>query len=246
MLGRPLDALAASRFDIYAFTHALMYATDLGCRHAELPRSCDEIAADAEAALAFSLDTGDWDLTAELTMSWPLLRRPWSPTAIFAFGLLTAAEDEFGGFLPGASFDPSRFRSLAGSERCDYVLATSYHATYVLGFLCAAVLRGGAMPLPAVTGPTGTARGSGAAVEVHTDLGNPRWKAAFLTLDPAQQDALAPLVLTVALRQARDAGDLARIARVIETALAHHLVDAPAPRQAVALLRRATALQMAP
>ena len=92
--------------------------------------------------------------------------------------------------------------------------------------------------------PFSTARGSGAAVERHTDAGQPRWKGAFLSLDQAQQDALAPLVLTVALRQARDAGDLARIARALETALAFHLVEGPAPRQAVALLRRATALQV--
>jgi hypothetical protein len=243
MLGRPLDALAASRFDIYTFTHALMYATDLGYRSAELPRTGDEIAVDAEAALAFSLDTGDWDLTAELTMSWPLLRRPWSAAAAFAFGILAAVEDEFG-FLPGAFFDALRFRSLAGREQCDYLLATSYHATYVMGFLCAAALRCEVTAPLAVAPPISTARGSGAAVELHTDTGQRRWKGAFSALDPAQRDALAPLVLTVALRQARDAGDLARIARAIETALAFHLVDAPAPRQAVALLRRATALQV--
>jgi hypothetical protein len=243
MLGRPLDALAASRFDIYAFTHALMYATDLGYRAAELPRTGDEIAADAEAALACSLDTGDWDLTAELTMSWPLLRRPWSPAATFAFGILAAVEEE-SGFLPGAAFDTARFHSLAGREQCDYVLATSYHATYVMGFLCAAALRNDVTPPVAVPPPIGTRRGRGAAFELLTEPGQPRWKTDFAALDPAGQDALAPLVLAIALRQARDAGDLARIAEAVETALAHHLVDAPAPRQAVALLRRATALQV--
>jgi len=35
MLGQRMDALASSRDDIYAFTHAVMYATDLGRREPE-------------------------------------------------------------------------------------------------------------------------------------------------------------------------------------------------------------------
>ena len=64
MLGRPMDALGSARLDIYAFTHAVMYASDLGERRIALPRPSPAIAADAEAALAYSLDSNDFDLTA--------------------------------------------------------------------------------------------------------------------------------------------------------------------------------------
>jgi hypothetical protein len=96
MLGRPLDALGSTRFDVYAFTHAVMYATDLGTRRARLPRRFRDIKADAIAALAYSLDTADHDLTAEVLLTWPMLGLGWNPAATFAFRLLADAEDELG------------------------------------------------------------------------------------------------------------------------------------------------------
>lgn len=56
MLGRSMDVFAASRDDIYAFTHALMYLTDLGERKVRLPRSRVEVLTNAEAVLACCLD----------------------------------------------------------------------------------------------------------------------------------------------------------------------------------------------
>jgi hypothetical protein len=83
MLGRPMDVLDSSRLDIYAFTHAVMYASDFGRCGIQLPRSGLSIAADADAALACSLDSNDFDLTAEVLLTWPMLRLTWSPAATF-------------------------------------------------------------------------------------------------------------------------------------------------------------------
>ncbi|MFA8325705.1 DUF6895 family protein [Burkholderia ubonensis] len=93
MLGRTLDAFGSSRLDVYAFTHALMYATDFGDRRPRLPRKLSAIVLDAETALAFALDTDDLDLVAEVLLIWPMLGLPWSPTAVFAFRRLTAVAD---------------------------------------------------------------------------------------------------------------------------------------------------------
>jgi hypothetical protein len=49
-------------------------------------------------------------------------------------------------------------------------------------------------------------------------------------------------MLAAVLRRARTRGDLQIIQEAIEVALAHDLLEGPAPQQAVALLRRSAAL----
>ena len=145
MLGRTLDALGSSRDDVYALTHAIMYVTDLGTRRPRLPRSIGAILADAEAALAWALDDQDYDLGGEILLTWPMLRRRWSASAVFGFRVLARVEDE-AGFLPTPMTRVDRYLALTGDERTRYVLATAYHAIYVMGLLCAASLRHGCAP----------------------------------------------------------------------------------------------------
>jgi uncharacterized protein DUF6895 len=242
LLGRPMDALGSTRLDIYAFTHAVMYASDLGSRRIAWIRPPAAVAADADAALAFSLDSNDYDLTAEVLMTWPMLRLDWSAAATFAFGILADMEDRLG-FLPGSAFDPARYQAAADAERSRLALSTSYHAAYVMGFLCAAALRRGCTP-PAAVPLSGRAQGAGAALR---DLAGPDrpatcWKEPFIALAPRQQDAIAPLLLAVTLRRARAEGNLRLIRGALQVALAFDLVDGPAPSQAAALLRRSRAL----
>jgi hypothetical protein len=236
-LGRPLDVLAATRLDLYAFTHAVMYGSDLGGRVPALARTADEVSADADAALACSLDAGDFDLTAEILLTWPMLRLAWSPAATFAFHLLAAFENELG-FLPGSAAELARYRGQAGRTPATYAPVTQYHTAYVVGFLCATSMRHGWPPdaVPEASEPTG----AGAAVRgLLAPADAPcAWIAAYDTLDAQQQDALAPLALAVALRRARDRGDMGGVRQALETAVAHEVVAGPAPRQAAALLRR--------
>jgi hypothetical protein len=191
--------------------------------------------------LALSLDIDDFDVTAEVTMTWPLLALAWSPTATFAFGLLAAADDELG-FVPGPTFNPKQYEASMADERTRHSLATSYHTTYMMGILCAAALRRRSFPFKAV--PLGGSAGCGSALArlLDRDIAEPRWRAAFDALGPGQQNAVAPLVLTVLLRRAKDRGDLRRMRTVLELALAHELARGPAVQQAVALLRRSASL----
>jgi hypothetical protein len=244
MLGRPMDALGSTRLDIYAFTHAVMYASDLGGRRIALPRSTATIAADADAALAYSLDANDFDLAAEVLLTWPMLGLGWSPAATFAFRILAHVEDDTG-FLPGSTFDLTRYQASGGDERSRYMLVTCYHTVYVMGFLCAAALRPGCAP-PAAVAPARRSRGAGAAILrlVDADGPTPCWRESFAALARRQQDAVAPLVLAVLLRRARTGGNLGLLREALEVALAHDLISGPAPLQAAALLRRSQALRL--
>jgi len=244
MLGRPLDALGATRLDIYAFTHALMYASDLGTRRIATTRSKAAIAADADAALAQSLDSNDFDLTAEVIMTWPMLGSRWSATATFAFGIIAEVEDSVG-FLPGLTFDSTRYHAHTGDDRSRFALGTSYHTAYVMGYLCAVALREGCAP-PAAVPPARRSRGAGAALVRLVTSESPAscWEDPINALAPRQQDAVASLLLTILFRRARIRGDLALVRHALEIALAFNLIDGPAPRQAAALLRRSTALQL--
>lgn len=244
LLGRPMDALGSTRLDIYAFTHAVMYASDLGRRPIARTQSRAAIAADADAALAHSLDSNDFDLTAEVIMTWPMLGLAWSPAATFAFGILASAEDRLG-FLPGLTFDLNRYQALNGEDRSRFAVATSYHTAYVMGFLCAVALRQGCTP-PAAVPPARRSRGAGAALLrlISTESPTSCWKEPIDALAPRQQDSVAPLLLTVLLRRARTQGHLRLVREALEVALAYHLIDGPAPSQAAALLRRSQALKL--
>jgi uncharacterized protein DUF6895 len=241
ILGRPLDALGCTRLDVYSFTHAVMYGTDFGGRRTVHPRPSPAISADADVALALSLDIDDFDVTAEVTMTWPMLALPWSSSAIFAFGLLATADDKLG-FVPGPTFHQKHYEASEADEQMRHSLATSYHATYVMGILCTAILRSQCYPPKAV--PTAGPGGSGSAFArlLDREVAECRWHLAFDALSPAQQDAVAPLILTILLRRAKDRGDLRGMHSVLELALARGLPEGPAVRQAVALLRRSAVL----
>jgi hypothetical protein len=243
MLGKFMDALGSSRLDVYAFTHAAMYATGFGRRRPRLPRSRASIVADADAALAFSLDSNDFDLTAEVTLTWPLLGLGWSPTAIFAFGLLAEMQDDLG-FLPGSAFNRRQYEALQGSERSQFSLDTSYHAEYVMGFLCAIALGCRCMPAPSVP-MTRRSCGSGEAMLriLDTHAASPHWLERVGSLPPRQQDAIGSFLLTVLLRRAKATGDLALIRTGLEAANRYDLIHGPAVAQAAALLRRCDALK---
>ncbi|MBV8158332.1 MAG: hypothetical protein JO278_11780, partial [Dyella sp.] len=138
-LGRPLDRLAGSRIDFYAFTHAVLYATDFGERRPFMTRSLRDIANDADAALAYAIEHDDYDLAAELLLTWPMLGIRWSPTSLFALNMLATIEGELG-FVPGLQFQRTIFDDISGPDRSWYALMSSYHTMYVMGFLWTACL----------------------------------------------------------------------------------------------------------
>jgi hypothetical protein len=239
MLGGPLDSLAATRLDLYAFTHAVMYASDLGARPLAGQRPLAAIAADADAALALSLDTNDFDLTAELLLVWPMLRIAWSPTAAFAFTILAKTQDRTG-FLPSLIFDAAAYELASEVERSQIALSSSYHSEYVMGFLCAAALIPGRSPPAVVPAAEDASPGATAALLalLPNAEGNACWRQALSELAPRQRDSLAPFLIAVLLRRANTQGDLQLVETVLGVALEHGLVDGPSPGQAARLLRR--------
>lgn len=244
-VARPLDALASSTRELYAFTHAVLFASDMGrSAPVALPRDIGDVLDDAEAGLAAALDADNLDLVAELLWAWPMLRVPLSPAAAFAFEVLTIAADRWG-FVPGPGFVAADHDALTGGERERYVLRTSYHATVVTGFLCAALVRAKVRPMPAAIGTAGPAR-TGAADSALPLLDGSRpgagWREALGQLEPDAREELAPLLMTIALRRAASAGDIARVRSCLEVAVAYRLTGGPAVRQSVALLRRASLL----
>lgn len=239
ILARPLDALSSSRSDLYAFTHALMFATELGMRTVPFPRPERDVVGDAESALAFSLDKQDYDLAAELLLTWPLLRRPWTPTAAFAFATLAMVEDE-AGFLPGPLIRLERYEKLPESERSRYALATAYHTAFAMGLLCAAALRPGSTP-PSGLGSAGEDSGAAAALLrlVDRDPAERHWRRCLCGYPPEQQDQIAPLLLDVVLRRAAESRDLELLQTALRLGREFSLAMSPAAEQAVELLRRA-------
>ncbi len=242
-LGRPIDVFAATRDDIYAWTHALMYFTDLGERKVRLPRSRTEVLASAEVAVARCLDQEDYDLCGEVLLTWPYLAETWSATAAFAFHVLARVEDE-AGFLPAPLTRLDRYYALNTEERSRYAMATAYHTAYVMGLLCAAALRPGKAP-PARIPVTRHEHGIELLLEfIDSDGRRPHWRADLSNLQPREREALAPMLQTIALRRAVERGNLEFVRTVLEHVLRSGLVNLPSPRQAAALLRRLGAAEI--
>jgi hypothetical protein len=238
----PLDALASSTLDLYAFTHVVLYASDMGRRTVVWPRPIDEIADDAQAALAAALDADNFDLAAELLWTWPMLGLRWSPAANFAFHVLAAAQDERG-FLPGPEYMQRELQALSDEAHDELMLRTSYHATFVMGMLCAVALQPGRAPLQRMDEAADDAEPIDGLLHLLAPSSRaPRWLATQASLAPACRSALAPLVLSIVLRRAAAAHDIARVRSALEAALHGGWADGPSVQQAVALLRRATAL----
>jgi hypothetical protein len=243
-LGRPLDALKASRADIYAFTHSVLYASDMGRQKLASARRRRDIEADALVALGFALDAQDCDLTVEVLWIWPMLGIRWHPAALFALKGLIERQDSLG-FLPGIGFEAQRIAGMSPEQRERHVRATCYHTVYVMGFLCAVALRQDRLPhrAPRRT-KRGTSRGAGAVLLelLQGDQHRPKWCARMAERGAELQDAAAPLLLSVLVRRAAEASDLARLRLVLNVALQCGLASGPAPVQAAALLRRAQCL----
>ena len=263
-LGWPLDVLGCSTLDLYLLTHVVMYASDMGRRAVALPREPAEILAEVEAALAAALDADNLDLAAELLWTWPMLRQPWSPVAAFAYDVLAREQDELG-FLPGPDYarGAAQPAGLDALSHEDLVLRSSYHATFVMGMLCAAALLPGggghatAEPMASLPDamPDQANQANRANRANRTDQADqadeddeddrvawPRWQLAFEALDAAARSRLAPLCVSVRFRRAAATGDIEALREALAATLDQHGADGPSARQALRKLQRAMAL----
>jgi hypothetical protein len=242
MIGNCMNAFTSSRDDIYAFTHAIMYFTDLGTRYPLMPRSRREIIADADAALARCLDEQDYDLAGEVLLTWTFMNYEWSPTASFGFSVLASVEDKVG-FLPASITCVDHYFSLQSEERSNYFFATAYHTIYVMGLLCGSSIHSKNFPLTGYV-TRGELEGAAAALLQFIDVEQTKrhWFDEFQKLTLNEQDALAPLLLTIALRRATIQYDFVRLRNILEISVQYQLSDEPVVSQAVELIRRVALL----
>jgi hypothetical protein len=201
-LGRGVDLLTGSRDDIYALTHSLMYATDFGRAVPALPRASEVVIDELRSALAGALDDDDFDLAGELLLGWPMLGVPWSAPESFAFAVLARVEDEVG-VLPSLAIDRSGVAMQPPEARRDYVTATTYHTAYVMGLLCAGILRRSTRPSRR---PRGGARRHALMRplrdELRSDGQPPQWQHDFEMLGDEEQGTLASWLRDIAVRRA--------------------------------------------
>jgi Domain of unknown function (DUF6895) len=238
ILNNSMDLLCGSRLDSYAFTHALMYLTGFTIKPRPLPRPRSVILGEAEAVLARSLDTEDYDLSGELLMAWPLTGKSWSTAAAFGFGVLARVEDN-AGVLPAPSTRRDRLDKLEGNRRASYFLATAYHTAYVMGLLCAFALQPGRRP-PATPATRTAADGSSDTILrfLDADGRRPDWRHEFDRLPMAQRDALAGFLLNIALHRKIGKRDFGAVHELLKTGYALGLADTPAASQAAEMLER--------
>jgi hypothetical protein len=233
-----MDLLSSSREDIYAFTHALMYATGFNFSPRRLPRSRKTILAEAEALLGRCLDEQDYDLGGELLLAWPLTGNSWSAAAAFAFRVLARVED-LAGFLPSFSTRLERLDKLLNEERTNYLLATAYHTIYVMGMLCAAALQPGRTP-PKSIPIRGAASGSAVRMLQYLDAEGqiPHWREELNKLTEPETDAIASFLLDLAVRRQIVRRDFGTLRKLLELAYTSNLANTPTSSQAAEMLAR--------
>jgi hypothetical protein len=249
-LGRPLDLVGASREDLYAFTHALMYLKDPHLADKPLPRPRAEILRDAEAALVRCLADEDYDLAGELLLAWPLTGARFGGWSLFAWRTLAAVEDA-AGFLPSPGTRLAHLARLPAAQRTDALLASAYHTVYVMGLLCAACLARGCLPpdMPSIALSEGDPAGAGARRRWEAPVAAapaPRgasghWAAVYARLDAPERAALGGFMQAVTLHRAVRARDVAAIHAALATAAAAGVADGPLWSQAAELLERLVA-----
>jgi hypothetical protein len=244
ILNRPLDVLGVGHDEMYAFTHALMYVRDFNIKPRSLPRARRLILAEAEAALARCLDEENYDLGGEVLMAWPLTGGPWSPGAAFGFRVLADIEDK-NGMLPSPSTRQDRLNKLEGDARTNYLLATAYHTVYVMGLLCAATLHPGRAP-PAKLATRSAWDGSANAADtilrfLDSDGRSPYWRQVVDRISLAERDALARLLLNIALHRKVSRREFGVVHELLTVGHALGVADTPSASQAAEMLERLAA-----
>jgi hypothetical protein len=230
-LGAGVDLLEASTEDAYAFTHALIYATDFG--RLPLPEHLDRhgLLGIAEALVVKALDEDDLDLLAELLMAPAILRTTWTPTLDFGWRVLDRVWNDFG-FVPGPGLpEPAGQENRTQATR--RVLGTAYHTTFAAGLCCATLIDRNAAPSEDHGGPPG-------GVEAPPGKGT-AWKIDWHACSREVQDNLRFLQLGFGLRRAVECADLVRLRDVLMLAARSELVAHPLFKQTLELLERTAA-----
>ena len=240
-LHRPMNTLTAGRDELYAFTHALMYLSDFGVGRQRLPRDRKSILEDAEAGLARCLSDQDYDLAGELLFTWPLAGQPWTNDGILAFRVLAGLDDEYG-YLPCSSNHKFCRAGLKSDEDKLQFVATSYHTVFVMGILCATIIRSEKYPTNFQPCRSALRDQANRILPFLDGLPRQDWQDRFDECSPDEQDSLAGMLVNMALWRKFTAQDYAGLFKVLKTAAELGLTDAPMPLQAAEVIDRLASL----
>ena len=223
-----VDLLKATWEDAYAFTHALVYATDFG--RVSLPSDIDRhhLLDIAEAIAVKALDEDDLDLLAEVLMAPAILRLDWTPTLSFGWEVLERVWKELG-FVPGPGIPPAEGDETR-IQKVRRVLGTVYHTTFAAGICCATLITCNSIPPHVASVPVDSS-------EVPPGKGD-AWKINWNTSPPELREKLDFLSLAFSLRRALEEVDLVRIRQLLEAAAEVGLLGHPLFTQTVELLER--------
>ncbi len=142
ILRSPAHPFYMTEGDAYAVTHAVMYVTDFGRSPLPSLLSRPGVEALVGVGLAWHLVSGDFDLLVEFLICAECLRMRENPAARFAAYVVDRVWRELE-FLPGPTFDPARYRTLAGFEAAAYAFHHMYHTNFVAGMYAATRLAAG-------------------------------------------------------------------------------------------------------
>lgn len=216
VLGGELDVLHGTRDDGYAFTHALMYATDFGSTPwRTATANASSHAAQAASAIARFLDDDDFDLVGELLFTWPLLDLPMPAVARFAYEVLDHAATTVG-LLPSAAMSAAAISDQPPTARTAYTIAVSYHSAYVMALAEHLTAASSREPVPAVGDPA-TAATFDALIGVD-DGRVPEWRREPIASVPTE--LLVDVALTRAVRRSDLAGAHTVLLRATESGIA--------------------------
>lgn len=234
------DVICASREAAYAVTHGLIYASNFGADRPVLARPEADLMADLEAMTARCLDEDDFDLGAEVLLSWPFLGAAWSPTATFALQVLAEVTDSFG-ILPSMTLQSDACADLDPAEQSAYYFRESYHTVYVWGLLMAAILRT-ERPVPRLIAQPASP-GREAIADRLLELMPPRnrepqWLRVINSATSAERGALVSLIADVGVRRAILGGDFERAHQIVMTFVEADLAPSSMIVQAGEMLTR--------
>ncbi len=239
VLHEPQDILGGVRQDAYAFTHIIMYCTDFGFRAPRFPRPRSVILDEARSLFAKCLDDEDYDLAAEVLLAWPLSGARWCASTTFGFRVLARVEDQVG-VLPAGTTKADRLNKLEGKERTQYALGTAYHTALVMGLICAASLRPGRAQFIRITGPQTEKSFLDRLLQV-LDRDQGHWQPELSELTESERNALAPLLLDIAIAQKCRKHDYGAVSELLRAASQQGMANSTLCGQAAQLLERLAA-----
>ena len=130
ILGKTLQPIYMQRADYYALTHCVMYLTDFGQKPLNSDIDATPILVCIREALLWNLHEKDFDLIAELLLTYLYLGG--KHDNIFTLSLYFLKENwNTLGFLPSRSFDVAEYKSKIGIEKQSYGFSNIYHTLYV-------------------------------------------------------------------------------------------------------------------